>query len=343
MKKVFNSLLSHGIAVVIGFAIAISLAVYAATQVASSQVSYSISGSDVTDVQGALDELYYKLENTSSDCAKGYAKGEQTATGGYECEKLLCVRATTLHTETCQNGPDSFCAADGYAYMDTITYGNLGTTGTLATGDAFDCDVNDDGTYDPTTERFYYVSTKNNGIVSDANTAVLIYYNNTVRGQTTTEGSKWTWRMDGTGTMYGPETARGNLPTESQWNTRLTQTTRDITYENNNVRVANFDYSGYAARLLTYQEANQGCYDGTTDIKSDGGISTKCKFLMENTKYSKSSNPTYGPYLETPSSKNSTFTFLVDSTNRRITDNTVSYTENGARPAIEVSLSKISY
>ena len=83
--------------------------------------------------------------------------------------------------------------------------------------------------------------------------------------------------------------------------------------------------------------------DDDQKICGDCKIAAVNTFVDENTWYSKSSNPTYGPYLETPSSKNSTFTFLVDSTNRRITDNTVSYTENGARPVIEVPLSKISY
>lgn len=39
-------------------------------------------------------------------------------------------------------------------------------------GDAFDCNVNGDGTYNQVTESFYYVTDL------DSNTVVLVYYNN---------------------------------------------------------------------------------------------------------------------------------------------------------------------
>ena len=79
-------------------------------------------------------------------------------------KKVICKRATTLHTEECiWNDQAGFCSGAGYTTTGskgttTITYGNLGTSGTLTSGDAFDCDVNGDGVYDPSTERFYYVS-----------------------------------------------------------------------------------------------------------------------------------------------------------------------------------------
>ena len=92
-----------------------------------------------------------------------------------------CVRATELHTETCAwtDGND-YCAADGYTTTGSkgttiITYGSLGTSGTLAAGDAFDCDINGNNIVDAN-ERFYYVSTMDNGIIQDTNTAVLMYY-----------------------------------------------------------------------------------------------------------------------------------------------------------------------
>lgn len=51
----------------------------------------------------------------------------------------------------------------------------LGTTGALSVGDAFDCDVNNDGVYDSATERFYYIG----NLSTNSSRAVLIYYNNT--------------------------------------------------------------------------------------------------------------------------------------------------------------------
>ena len=72
----------------------------------------------------------------------------------------ICQRATLLHTEECKG---NYCASAGYKVdgsygTTTITYGSLGTMGSLASGDAFDCDVNGDGIYDAETERFYYVT-----------------------------------------------------------------------------------------------------------------------------------------------------------------------------------------
>ena len=78
--------------------------------------------------------------------------------------KTICKRATTLHTEECNNGR---CVSDGYGVNGsmgtaTITYGNLGTEGTLTSGDAFDCDVNGDGVYDSATEKCDYVAVIDN-------------------------------------------------------------------------------------------------------------------------------------------------------------------------------------
>mgnify|MGYP005933352381 FL=1 len=101
-------------------------------------------------------------------------------------KKVICKRATTLHTEECtQKEAKYFCSGAGYTESGikgttTITYGNLGTGGTLSSGDAFDCDVNGDGVYDSKTERFYYVSDYYNTSTKsfESDTAVLIYYNN---------------------------------------------------------------------------------------------------------------------------------------------------------------------
>ncbi|MBO5096245.1 MAG: hypothetical protein J6B98_05175, partial [Bacilli bacterium] len=100
-----------------------------------------------------------------------------------------CIRATTLHTEECTRTSDG-CYAAGYKTngskgTTTITYGNeKPTEDVLTSGDAFDCDVNGDGTYDATTERFYYVSDLYNTTSKefDSNYAVLVYYNNTTKG-----------------------------------------------------------------------------------------------------------------------------------------------------------------
>lgn len=284
--------------------------------------------------------------------------GKTTITGnngnGYikisALDQPVCKRATTLHTEICSNEDNSrFCQADGYALNDTITYGNLGTNGILTSGDAFDCDVNGDGVYDSETERFYYVSNVTNGVTTNTNAAVLIYYNN-VSGGVASNSTVYAYDSSGKNNN-GPVTAIKQLPTTSQWNNvSLKNTTRAITNESggNTTSAGNlptaFSYAGYAARLLTYQEIYNGCYDGTTGIFSTKGLSTKCKYLMENTKYSSSSLKTYGEWIESSSTSNSYNASHVYAVDRRMgghaVDNTSRY---GVRPAIEVAKSRIDF
>ena len=273
---------------------------------------------------------------------------ESANTKEKEPEKL-CKRATTLHTETCANeDATGYCQADGYALNDTITYGNLGTTGTLTSGDAFDCDVNGDGVYDSTTERFYYVSDMTNGVTQDSNTAVLIYYNN-VSGGVASNSTNYAYDSSGNNNN-GPVTAIKQLPTTSQWsNVSLTNTTRAITNENGgsttsagNLPTA-FSYEGYAARLLTAQEVSTGC-GFTVGSFTKGELSSKCKYLIENTKYSSRSLETYGGWLESPRVSYSYNAWNVYAYGRYVNFDTVqNIGGNGVRPAIEVAKSRIGF
>ena len=290
-------------------------------------------------------------ENSGNEVLGKHYHGKIVVESANTKEKeYLCKRATVLHMETCsQTSTSSYCQADGYALNDTITYGNLGTTGTLASGDAFDCDVNGDGVYDSTTERFYYVSDMTNGVTQDSNTAVLIYYNNVSSGSSSNSTA---YAYDESkSNNNGPVTAIKQLPTTSQWNNvSLKNTTRAITNENgeNTTSAGNlpttFSYLGYAARLLTYQELYNGCYDETTPITSTKGLSTKCKYLMENTKYSSSSLKTYGGWLESPRSSYSEYNWRIYSGNRNTNGSQV-YDSNsiGVRPAIEIAKTNIDY
>ena len=268
-------------------------------------------------------------------------EGENTKT------PVMCKRATTLHKEICTNSDTSYyCQADGYTLNSEIEYGSLGTKGTLASGDAFDCDVNGDGTYDPETERFYYVSNATNGITTDNDTAVLIYYNNVSGGL---PSNSTTYAYDSSNNnYYGPRTAIKQLPTTSQWKTTLTNTKRQITTETGATSTSGgslpvFSYDGYAARLLTAQEVNAGC-GFTVGSSNTGELSTKCKYLMENTKYSHASNKSYGGWLESPRTINSYDMWDVDGYYRKVTYCSANYTGNfSVRPAIEVAKSNLSY
>ena len=352
MKRVikhFRNNLKLLIGIIVSGIIFGSLGVYAATVIAASNVGYSDNASlGATNVQDAIDKLNtkatIKIKEAEAKCPKGY-----------DCTKSkLCKRATTLHTETCsQTSTSSYCSGDGYTASGsmkttTITYGNLGTKGVLTSGDAFDCDVNGDGVYDSATERFYYVSDMTNGVTQDSNTAVLIYYNN-VSGGLPSNSTSYAYDKSGKNNN-GPVTAIKQLPTTRQWkNVSLTNTIRAITNENggNTTNAGNlpttFSYEGYAARLLTVQEVSSGC-GVTVGSYTKGELSSKCKYLMENTQYSSSSFKTSGGWLESPNASISNIAWRVYADDSNVNDDNVDDVFNlGVRPAIEVLKSNISY
>ena len=263
-------------------------------------------------------------------------------------KKVICKRATTLHTEECtQTDGSMFCSGAGYTTTGTkgtttITYGNLGTSGTLITGDAFDCDVNGDGVYDSNTERFYYVTDMND------TTAVLIYYNDVSAGNPSNTKN---YAYDSSGeNWHGPRTAIAQLPTTSQWtNVRLTNDVRSITTNaggnttTGGTTPSNFSYAGYAARLLTIQEVRQGT--GITSIPTwKVGELDNFTYLLENTKFASNSNSAWAWWLENARSAYSTRAWGVLGHSRDVSNYTVSNAgDHGVRPAIEVLKSDISY
>jgi hypothetical protein len=340
MPKKVKKIIVIIFAFTLGCIITLSLTTNAESQLASESVGYdnTNSGSTKTTVKDAIDELYEKA-NSNSNCPSGY-----------NCSKYKCKRATKLHTEICTNSSSNYCQGDGYSLNDTITYGSLGTKGTLTSGDAFDCDVNGDGVYDAETERFYYISDYYNTSTKtfNENYAVLIYYNNVSGG----ESSNTTFYLyDSSGSNNnGPVTAKAQLPTTSQWsNVSLLNTTRAITTQTDGASTSAgtlptaFSYAGFAARLLTYKEVFTGCYDGSTGITSTKGLSSKCKYLMENTKYTNSSYAD-GTWLETSYASNSSQAWGVSTGYRYIYYHTINKTGFYAvRPAIEVLKSDIEY
>ena len=130
------------IILVVALSVSIPL-VFAATSYSSSNVvTDNTSTKWSIYLQDAINDINYFC---SVNCPTGKTCKNNTP---------KCQRATTLHTETCINSSTSgYCQADGYALNDTITYGNeTTTTGVLTVGDAIDCDINGDGTFDATSE-----------------------------------------------------------------------------------------------------------------------------------------------------------------------------------------------
>ena len=313
----------------------------------SGMLAKAVMGSDNTTVVTPGESKQFKLYIwMNSDITNEEAMGKNftgkviVTSSTNNVSSIKCKRAdvATLHTEKCMITDSSGCRGAGIAQGEDITYGNATTTnGTLTTGDAFDCDINSDSYFDPQNERFYYVSTKDNGITQDTSTAVLIWSKDYVT-------STVAWAPESSAT--GPISAIVNLPTINDWTTKLTSVTRDVTLQNNTVRAAAFQYKkddvDLAARLITYQEINNGCYNGTAAINTAGGLDS-CTFLLEGTTYTNISNPA-GTWLETAHSGGPGYAWRVNGGSRWVYDMGVNVsTYETARPAIEVSLKDIRY
>ena len=252
-----------------------------------------------------------------------------------------CVRAETLHTTTCPSGNGNSyigCYQDGKAGQ-TITYGNENITiGKLKSGDAFDCDVNGDGTYDPEIERFYYLT-------NDSNTSILVYYNNTYDGL---PNNSYLTKYEGDDNYSGPTIAATHLPKTNQWtNVSLKNTQRQIKNELgttvvlNNKNLPVFDYSPYAARLLTIDEISRGC-NITAGNQVEGELSN-CTFLLENTRYTINSSM-FGYFLENPDSNSNDNSWSVRGESRMVKSYYAwSSGYHGTRPAIEVPTDEIQF
>ena len=270
--------------------------------------------------------------------------------------KIICKRATTLHTEKCiQTDSQYFCSGAGYTASgskgtNTITYGNLGTNGVLTSGDAFDCDVNGDGEYNPGTERFYYVSDYYNTSTKkfESDTAVLIYFNNVNSGNPSTDS---TYAYDSSGeNWHGPRTLIAQLPTKNQWsNVSLKNVTRTIFNEisgnttTGGTLPSNFSYEGYAARLLTVEEIRQATRKSNIPTLEVGELNNAI-YLMENTRFSSKNNGPWAWWLENSSSNYSNMAQNASGNTCNVNGNYVQDAGgNGVRPAIEVSKINIDY
>ena len=264
-----------------------------------------------------------------------------------DTKRPICKRATVLHTEECtQTDSKYYCSGAGYTASgskgtSTITYGNLGTKGVLTSGDAFDCDVNGDGEYNPETERFYYVTDIDN-------TTVLIYYNNVSSGNSS---NKTTYAYDNSvENFHGPRTAIEQLPTTVQWsNVRLTNNVRSITTNTGSNTTtggtlpSNFSYEVYAARLLTMQEIKQTTMLNNIPTYLEGELDN-FTFLLENTKFSSDNNGAWAWWLENARSDSSEDAWFVSGRYRFIGYNSVSIDGDiGVRPVIEVSKTDMNY
>ena len=262
-------------------------------------------------------------------------------------KNVICKRATILHTEECTQ-TDGYCAESGYTEngtkgTSTITYGNLGTSGTLTSGDAFDCDVDGTGF----NKRFYYVS----DLDTNSDAVVLIYSHNTLKGEDDDSTNTGVAYDSNSSYVYGPRTASANLPTKEQWSKiSLVEPNRTIvglsssgTYSN----VGSFDYSNYSARLITISEIEKAC-----DIKVSGNsrctankheLTNKCLYLLDNTNFSGTVTKTGGYLTETPRPEKNNVWNVSAWSSQCVNDWGIGDNSFSVRPAIEVLKKNINY
>lgn len=184
---------------------------------------------------------------------------------------------------------------------------NTATSEDLMLGDKLYCDVNGDGTYNESTEIFYYLK----DLDSDSTSAVLIY--NNVTSSDYVAYSK-------TNTLNGPTIASKYLPTISEWpNVSLTKAIRDIKSQDSDFIIKGFNYSGYAARLPSLSEVESCANESNCPIT--GVI-----------------------WLETPQTQsNALYLFAPALGYNQIRDDDVTSLTASVMPVIEVPKSRISY
>lgn len=184
---------------------------------------------------------------------------------------------------------------------------NTATSEDLMLGDKLYCDVNGDGTYNESTEIFYYLK----DLDSDSTSAVLIY--NNVTSPDYVAYSK-------TNTLNGPTIASKYLPTISEWpNVSLTKAIRDIKSQDSDFIIKDFNYSGYAARLPSLSEVESCANESNCPIT--GVI-----------------------WLETPKTQsNALYLFAPSLGYNQIRYDDVTSLTASVMPVIEVPKSRISY
>jgi len=298
------------------------------------------------------------LSNTSNNVSEEGASGN--GGGNTPTVNKICRRAATgtEHTATCTATDTTYyCSGAGYnngttantKNTTTITYGTIKSEGNeLASGDALDCDVNGDGTYDSATERFYYVTSSGTG---SEEKAVLIYYTNVYQyNDTLTATRTQKYAYDSSNQNYhGPRTGYAQLPSTTQWsNSQIIApvANRQIVTETGTTStsggtIETFTYTNKVARFLTYQEVVEACGSGTVTTT---GYLDGCNYLMENIEYYETGSGTYGYWLETPGASYSSSVWFVTGNYRSVNNYRANDTSfNGVRPAIEVLKSNISY
>ena len=208
--------------------------------------SFSSLNSSIATVDSATGVVTGVAEGSTTIRMTGDDSGEYIdipVTVAPQALTTVCQLATagTLHTAT---NADSI----------QVTYGQIANNTTPQAGDAYNCDVDNDGTYSAVNERFYYLGQDGN------NNAVLVAWNNY-------QGNTW-GPTDNTASIYTYANSIAQLPGNGagEWdNPGLIE-----------------QETGKAARHMYYSEVVSAC--GNINVTTANALEA-CNYLMEHTAY----------------------------------------------------------
>lgn len=274
---------------------------FSATSLTTDQQKYLTYTVTYSDGATISTKDYLKKGTSETIRVRVRFKDDLTATDLPSSAETLNLTATFVYVQADSTAkerakPSILCIRD-----------NTATSEDLMLGDKLYCDVNGDGTYNESTEIFYYLK----DLDSDSTSAVLIY--NNVTSSDYVAYSK-------TNTLNGPTIGSKYLPTISEWpNVSLTKAIRDIKSPNSDFIIKGFNYSGYAARLPSLSEVESCANESNCPIT--GVI-----------------------WLETPKTQsNALYLFAPALGYNQIRDDDVTSLTASVMPVIEVPKSRISY
>lgn len=274
---------------------------FSATSLTTDQQKYLTYTVTYSDGATISTKDYLKKGTSETIRVRVRFKDDLTATDLPSSAETLNLTATFVYVQADSTAkerakPSILCIRD-----------NTATSEDLMLGDKLYCDVNGDGTYNESTEIFYYLK----DLDSDFTSAVLIY--NNVTSPDYVAYSK-------TNTLNGPTIASKYLPTISEWpNVSLTKAIRDIKSQDSDFIIKGFNYSGYAARLPSLSEVESCANESNCPIT--GVI-----------------------WLETPQTQsNALYLFALALRYNQIRYGDVTSLTASVMPVIEVPKSRISY
>ena len=242
-------------------------------------------------------------------------------------QKIICKKVTNannLHTETCASGGGCRVSGINIPLNSQITYGTISSQDSPVAGDAYDCDVNNDGTYNSQTqygkftERFYFIREIDN---NDDDKAALVYYTSidNVHGPVDTQHTN---KDDIGSDSY--QTASGWLPTSSTW------TNPDLVdFDSNN---------GKITRFLNFDDIGAVCGAISGDKSSSYFAECGKWFLFENSRFQSDSLGRSGIWLQ---QHNNTYYRIHTGTVNVASPNNGASSENMARPVIEIPITAL--